>query len=107
MFLPKRTKIHVLLKAVSESREKSLIILSGVELLCTEKLGPLVFPDSLKEIDLEERLESGRNVLQKRKDAVSRMLVSEDVEYESVFGNECVSVYRSPFSRQCRLVAPR
>lgn len=58
MFLPERTKIHILLKTVSESREKSLIVPSGIELLCTEKLGALIFPDSLKETDLEERLES-------------------------------------------------
>jgi hypothetical protein len=56
-------------------------------------------------LNVEERFEFGGDVLEKRENSVSGMLVAEGVEDEAVFGYERVSVSGNPFS-YCRLNTP-
>jgi hypothetical protein len=57
-------------------------------------------------LNVEEGLELGRDVLEKRENPVVWMLVAEGVEDEAVFGYERVSVGGNPFC-SFRFYAPR
>jgi hypothetical protein len=57
-------------------------------------------------MDVEKGFEFGWDVLQKRENSVSRVLVSESVENKAVFGYEGIAISGNPISH-CRFDAPR
>jgi hypothetical protein len=57
-------------------------------------------------MDVEKDFEFGWNILEKRENAVLRMLVPESVENEAVFGYEGITVSGNPISYS-RLNTPR
>ena len=57
-------------------------------------------------MDVEKCFEFGWDVLEKRENAVLRMLVAESVENEAVFGYEGITVGGNPISYS-RLNTPR
>jgi hypothetical protein len=93
-------------KIGSKGLHETPIVLGSVKPLCPKDFLAFVVPAIGKKIYVEQFPVRGWNVLQEGKNTSSWMLVPENIEYESCFGCESVSVFRNPADNP-RADAPR
>ena len=83
-------------KILSERLKKLLVVLGRVKLLWSRQLYALKVPFLFKETDGKMMRQTGGNILQEGEDPILRVLVSENVEDEALFGEKCFSVSGNP-----------
>jgi hypothetical protein len=105
-FVPERAEMHIGWEGGSEGFKETLVVLSCIESFSSEDFVLFVSPGVFKIFDVEKVFETGRYVFQKSENSTFRMLISKDVENETLFGCESVPVFRNP-ALDVRLQSPR
>ena len=105
-FVPERAEMHIGWEVGSEGFKETLVVLSCIESFSSEDFVLFVSPGAFKIFDVEKVFETGRYVFQKSENSTFRMLISKDVENETLFRYESIPVFGNPvFQTRCR--APR